>query len=89
MKASFIFTFWIVNVKCVKKEGKREGGEGMVMTSEKERKARRKRQTRTHTHGLRDHSPSCPQFPLWLLAFCGIFCKFLIGRVTDHSGCAV
>jgi hypothetical protein len=38
MKASFIFTFWIVNsVKCVKKEGKRESGEEMEMTSEEER----------------------------------------------------
>jgi hypothetical protein len=38
MKASFIFTFWIGNyVKCVKKEGKREGGEEMEMASEKER----------------------------------------------------
>jgi hypothetical protein len=50
MKASFIFTFWIVNnVKCVEKEGKREGGE--EMTNEKERQARRKKDRHT-TSGI-------------------------------------
>jgi uncharacterized protein Veg len=49
MKAAFIhvFTFWIVNnMKCVKKEGKREDGKEMELTREKERKVRRKRHTR-------------------------------------------
>jgi hypothetical protein len=47
MKASFIFTFWIVNnVKCVKKEGKRgRRGNG---NDEREREVSKKENTDRH-----------------------------------------